>query len=108
VAVPVQGGGHQLFLSSMVAYIGLNPGTDIHWVIYPWAEAMALPAEGKIDAYLGFPPEPQELRAKQIGRVIINTTPAARGPTTFVAWWPGTESSSGSTPWPPNGRCAPS
>jgi NitT/TauT family transport system substrate-binding protein len=74
VSVPVQGGAHQLFLSSMVAYIGLNPGTDLRWVIHPWAEAMPLLAEGKIDAYLGFPPEPQELRAKQIGRVIVNTT----------------------------------
>ena len=74
VSVPVQDGGHQLFLSSMVAYIGLNPGTDIHWAIYPWAEAMPRLAEGKIDAYLGFPPEPQELRAKQIGHVIVNTT----------------------------------
>jgi NitT/TauT family transport system substrate-binding protein len=74
VSVPVQGGGHQLFLSSMVAYIGLHPGTDLHWVTHPSSEAMQLLAEGKIDAYLGFPPEPQELRAKQIGRVIVNTT----------------------------------
>ncbi len=29
-------------------------------------------ADGKIDAFLGFPPEPQELRARNIGRVIVN------------------------------------
>jgi NitT/TauT family transport system substrate-binding protein len=74
VAVPVQDGGHQLFLSSMLAYIGLNPGTDIRWVIAPPAEAMQLLAEGKVDAYLGFPPEPQELRARKIGHVLVNTT----------------------------------
>ena len=34
---------------------------------------MELFAEGKIDAFLGFPPEPQELRAREIGRVILNT-----------------------------------
>ena len=28
---------------------------------------------GKIDAFLGFPPEPQELRARKIGRVILNS-----------------------------------
>jgi NitT/TauT family transport system substrate-binding protein len=28
---------------------------------------------GEIDAFLGFPPEPQELRASKIGRVILNT-----------------------------------
>ena len=30
-------------------------------------------AEGKIDAFLGFPPEPQELRARNIGRVVVNS-----------------------------------
>jgi len=35
---------------------------------------MKLFAEGKIDAFLGFPPEPQELRAKQIGHVIVNSS----------------------------------
>ena len=34
---------------------------------------MQLFAERKVDAFLGFPPEPQELRARKIGRVIINT-----------------------------------
>lgn len=29
--------------------------------------------DGKADAFLGFPPQPQELRAKQIGRVILDT-----------------------------------
>jgi hypothetical protein len=27
----------------------------------------------KIDAFLGFPPEPQELRAQRIGHVLVNT-----------------------------------
>ncbi len=35
---------------------------------------MELFAEGKVDAFLGFPPEPQELRARKVGRVILNTT----------------------------------
>ena len=34
---------------------------------------MTLFAEGKIDAFLGFPPEPQELRARNIGHVVINS-----------------------------------
>ena len=37
-------------------------------------QTMRLLAEGKIDAYLGFPPEPQELREKQIGHVVVDTT----------------------------------
>ena len=35
---------------------------------------MQLLAEGKIDAYLGFPPDPQEFRAKQVGHVVVNST----------------------------------
>ena len=30
-------------------------------------------SEGKIDAFLGFPPEPQELRARNIGRVLVSS-----------------------------------
>ena len=33
---------------------------------------MELFADGQVDAFLGFPPEPQELRARKIGRVILN------------------------------------
>jgi len=35
---------------------------------------MQMFAKGEIDAFMGFPPEPQELRAKRIGRVVVNTT----------------------------------
>jgi hypothetical protein len=42
---------------------------DIRWIVStdPSVKPMTLFAEGKIDAFLGFPPEPQELRARQIG-----------------------------------------
>jgi NitT/TauT family transport system substrate-binding protein len=64
----------RIFLSAMAAYVGLDPRRDIKWVTHPFEESMRLLAEGKVDAYLAFPPEPQELRAKKIGRVIVNTT----------------------------------
>jgi NitT/TauT family transport system substrate-binding protein len=59
-----------------MAYVGLDPRRDIHWVTYPSAEAMQLLAEGKVDAFMGFPPEPQELRAKQMEHVhvVVNAT----------------------------------
>ena len=34
----------------------------------------ALFLEGKVDAFLAFPPQPQEVRAKKVGKVIVNTT----------------------------------
>jgi NitT/TauT family transport system substrate-binding protein len=74
VAIPALGSPQHIFLSSMVAYVGLDPGQDLQWVTQPRVESMRLLAEGTIDAYLGFPPDPQELRAKQIGHVIVNST----------------------------------
>jgi NitT/TauT family transport system substrate-binding protein len=70
--------GH-LYLSIMAKHVGLDPREDIEWVVPPPGRAMELRdamemfAEGETDAFLGFPPEPQELRARRIGRVIVNT-----------------------------------
>ena len=74
VAVPALDSSRYVFLASMVAYVGLDLRQDINFVTYPGGESMRLLADGKIDAYLGFPPEPQELRAKQIGHVVVNST----------------------------------
>jgi NitT/TauT family transport system substrate-binding protein len=74
VAVQALGSSQHVFLASMAAYVGLDPSKDIHWVMHPSAEAVQLLAAGQIDAYLGFPPDPQELRAKQIGHVVVNST----------------------------------
>jgi NitT/TauT family transport system substrate-binding protein len=73
VAVPVSGGPQQVFISIITAYVGLNPHKDITWVVYPFPETMRLLAEGKIDAFLGFPPQPYELRARKIGHVVVNS-----------------------------------
>jgi NitT/TauT family transport system substrate-binding protein len=73
VAIPAEGGGQQLFLSTMLSAVGLDPRRDVRWAVHPPAEAIRLLAEGKVDGYLGFPPEPQELRARKIGRMVVNT-----------------------------------
>jgi NitT/TauT family transport system substrate-binding protein len=65
--------GRHLFLKAVAAYVGLDPDTDINWVASPDVKPAELFAAGKVDAFLGFPPEPQELRARKIGRVILNT-----------------------------------
>jgi NitT/TauT family transport system substrate-binding protein len=57
----------------MATYVGLDPVKDINWVTNPSVKPMQLFVEGEIDAFLGFPPEPQELRARKIGRVIVNS-----------------------------------
>jgi NitT/TauT family transport system substrate-binding protein len=73
VAIPELGSPYHIFVASMAAYVGLDPRKDIHWIIRPPAEAMRLLAEEKIDAFLGFPPQPQELRAKKVGHVVVNS-----------------------------------
>lgn len=74
VAVQELGSSQHVFLASMVAYVGLDPSKDIHWVTHPPAEAMQRFAEGQVDAYIGFPPAPQEWRAKQLGHVVVNSS----------------------------------
>ncbi len=73
VAISGFGSAEHVLVASMVAYVGMDPGKDINWVIGE-RDAMRLFVEGKADAYMGFAPEPQHLRAKKIGHVIINTT----------------------------------
>jgi NitT/TauT family transport system substrate-binding protein len=74
VGVTTLGSGRHLFLASMVTHVGLDARRDIEWVDRPAAEAMQMFTRGAIDAFMGFPPEPQELRAKRIGHVVVNTT----------------------------------
>src|SRR5262244_2315312 len=73
VGVPSLGSSQHLFLSTMAAHVGLDPARDIHWVTSSLPKPIELFASGKIDAFLGFPPEPQDLRARGIGRVIVNS-----------------------------------
>jgi NitT/TauT family transport system substrate-binding protein len=62
-----------LYLSIIAQRIGLDPKSDIEWVTTPDGNALELFAQGKTEAFLAFPPEPQELRSRTIGRVILST-----------------------------------
>ncbi|HKH20019.1 MAG TPA: ABC transporter substrate-binding protein, partial [Gammaproteobacteria bacterium] len=72
VGIQTQASSGHLYVSIMAAHVGLDPNKDIDWVT--GANSKELFAEGKIDAFLAFPPEPQELRARNIGHTIIKTT----------------------------------
>ncbi|AZO67863.1 MULTISPECIES: ABC transporter substrate-binding protein [unclassified Mesorhizobium] len=73
VGVPSIGSGPHLFLASMATYVGLDPVRDINWVASPSIKPKELFVEGKIDAFLGLPPDPQQLRDRKIGHVIVNS-----------------------------------
>ena len=56
----------------MVASVGLDPRRDIAWVDHSDNTVREF-EQGKVDAMLGFVPEPQVLRSKKLGHVLINT-----------------------------------
>jgi NitT/TauT family transport system substrate-binding protein len=60
-------------ISMMAAYVGLDPKKDFTLVADRAAKPWDLFAEGKLDAYLAFPPEVQELHARKVGHVILRT-----------------------------------
>lgn len=73
VAVYALGAGDHILLSSMLAYVGMDPRNDVNWVAAEQGDSMRLFIEGKADAFVGFAPQPQELRARKVGHVIVNT-----------------------------------
>jgi NitT/TauT family transport system substrate-binding protein len=64
-----------LLLSLMAAQVGLDSANDINWVTSadPTFNPLELFVQGNIDAYLAFPPNPQVLRARNMGHVIVST-----------------------------------
>jgi NitT/TauT family transport system substrate-binding protein len=74
IAIYALGGGVHILVSSILAYVGIDPRTDVKWATAPTsADAMRLFTSGEADAFMGFAPEPQELRAQNIGHVIVDT-----------------------------------
>ena len=65
--------GRKAFIAAMLGHVGLDPAKDVAFVDTSALDGVRLLADGKIDAYLGFPPEPQELGAGKIGVSIVNT-----------------------------------
>ena len=74
VAVPATGSAEHVFLSSMLAYVGVDPRRDIRWINHSPAESVRLLTDGKDDGILAFPPLSQELRARKIGHVLVNSS----------------------------------
>jgi NitT/TauT family transport system substrate-binding protein len=68
--VPDLRGAEYYFFASIAAQVAQK---DITWAVNSPSESMRLLTKGKIDALLGFPPTPPELRAKKIGHVLVNS-----------------------------------
>ena len=108
VGVPGLVSSHHMFVSVMAAHIGLDPVNDIHWVTSQSPSPVELFADGKIDAVLGFPPEPQDLLARGIGHVVVDTTVDPPGRNISAVCWLATASTCGGIRSRPNAYCGPS
>jgi NitT/TauT family transport system substrate-binding protein len=73
ISVTGENDERHVFVAIMLSHVGLDPRRDVTWDFRPSDVGMRLFADGKVDAFLGFPPDPQELRARKIGHVVVNT-----------------------------------
>jgi NitT/TauT family transport system substrate-binding protein len=80
IAIDYLGSGPHMYLTIMLAQVGLDPQTDVEWVSNPIGahatsgkSLMQRFIDAEADGFLAFAPEPQELRDRGIGRVILNT-----------------------------------
>ena len=108
VGVQALGSSQHVFSAAMVAYVGLDPAKDIHWVINPSVKPTELYEKGQIDAFLGFPPEPQDLRTRHIGRVIVTALLTDHGRSISAACSPAAAIMLANIRSLPSGCCAPS
>jgi NitT/TauT family transport system substrate-binding protein len=57
--------------SLMTAEVGLDPARDIAWVVDPKSTPIDLFVGGKVDVFVGNPPESLDMRAQRIGKVLV-------------------------------------
>jgi NitT/TauT family transport system substrate-binding protein len=86
-AVSSLNSAEHIFFATVAGYVGLDPRREIRWITpdgefaepgaprgrYGNEDSGRLFREGKADGFLGFPPQPQELRAQKTGRVLVNS-----------------------------------
>jgi NitT/TauT family transport system substrate-binding protein len=65
-----------LWIGSLMGYVGLDPQRDVQWVpTTKMADSMRMFVDGEVNAFLAFPPQPQEMRQRGArGHVLVNTT----------------------------------
>jgi len=75
IAVSAIGNGDHIFISTMLAYVGINPKTEVTWI--PGSDinqgtTAQLFKTGAADAFMAFAPDPHDLRKHKIGHVVVD------------------------------------
>jgi NitT/TauT family transport system substrate-binding protein len=65
--------GPNVFFKALVGYVGLDPDNDFEYVQVSKNEAIEMFKRGKIDAFMSFPPGPQQLKVAGIGHTLVDT-----------------------------------
>ena len=73
ITAPTVGSTDYLLVSAMAAYVGLDPAKDIIWVANPKVSQVDLFKAGEVDAFIGFPPAPEQTCDRDLGHVVVNT-----------------------------------
>jgi NitT/TauT family transport system substrate-binding protein len=67
--------GKTIAAAAVLAYVGIDPHREVNWVeTGSLEESKRRFLAGKVDAFLAFPPQPQEMRIAKAGHVLVNTT----------------------------------
>ena len=75
IPIAASGAEEHLVVSSLLAFLGMDPRKDVEFVTIPtFDEQRKAFVAGKVDAIFAFPPQPQKLRAEKIGHVIVDST----------------------------------
>jgi NitT/TauT family transport system substrate-binding protein len=62
-----------IFIASALTFVGIDPKRDVNFEAHKKDEAIQLLTDGKVDAYMAFPPTNQQLRAQNVGHVVVNS-----------------------------------
>lgn len=73
IAISALNSAEYYFIASFVGYVGMDPRKDIQWVVTDYDGMTEQFIAGKVDAVLAFPPQPDALRKKGAGHVVLNT-----------------------------------
>jgi NitT/TauT family transport system substrate-binding protein len=64
--------GRKAFAAMILAQVGLDPARDVQLVDTAADDGVEMLAKGRLEAYIAFPPEPQQMRARRIGLSLLS------------------------------------